>query len=109
MANTKLTAAQKLRHTGLKTNFKWQGGRIFHFESVGVCVGIRRTGKEMAEFSVSIQSPKETKYKKKVAEFYMLGREPMPCRVDAENTFFNADTNILENTAASIAFSVSKG
>ena len=109
MANTKLCSIEKTQLLSLKTNFEWLGGKIFHFRDLGVCVGIRRTGKEMAEFSVSIRSPKEKKYKKKVAEYFMLRRCPMPCQVEAKDTVYTDDYATLENIADSIAFSVSKG
>jgi hypothetical protein len=72
MSNTKLSAQQKQR---LKTLRELRPEiQIFHFPDVRVCVGIRRTGEKMGEFSVAICADTETRYRKKVGELLVRER-----------------------------------
>jgi hypothetical protein len=73
MSNTKLTVEQK---QALKTlRALYPDVEIFHFPDTRACVGIRRTGQKMGEFSVAICADTETRYRKKVGE--LLVRERM--------------------------------
>ena len=106
MANTKLSHIQKAANKAYRDQFiNRTGGYIFHFETLGVCVVIRRTGKVMAEFSVSIRAPAEQKYRKSVAEYYAFGRGFQPCRIgprcDSENLEME---DLASNIAASVIY-----
>lgn len=73
MSNSKLSVEQKqtlktLR--ALRTDIE-----IFHFPDTRACVGIRRVGETMGEFSVAICAKTETKYRRRVGE--LLVRERM--------------------------------
>lgn len=73
MSNTKLTKIQKQELRDMRA--KCPDIEIFHFPDNRVCVGIRRVGEHMGEFSVAICAETETRYRKKVGE--LLVRERM--------------------------------
>jgi len=72
MSNTKLSIAQKQLLKNLRVLYP--DTEIFHFPVNRVCVGIRRTGERMGDFSVSICADTETKYRKKVGELLVRER-----------------------------------
>jgi hypothetical protein len=72
MSNTKLTLEQKQLLKNLRVLYP--DTEIFHFPDNRVCVGIRRTGERMGDFSVSICADTETKYRKKVGELLVRER-----------------------------------
>jgi len=73
MSNTKLSVEQKQTLKTLRQLYP--DVEIFHFPDNRVCVGIRRVGEKMGEFSVAICAETETKYRRKVGE--LLVRERM--------------------------------
>lgn len=74
MSNSKLTAEQKADRKAYKRNLLPQGVQLFSFPDVGVTVAMRATGERMGEFSASIASPDEKKFRRKVGEFHALRR-----------------------------------
>lgn len=102
MANSKLSATEKV---GLK-QFKAENPEItfFSFRELGVTVGIRMTGKNMADFAVSIASGTETKFRRKVGEFHVAKRfydsVYLPVKINSREQ--------LESVAESIAYSVTR-
>lgn len=71
MTNTKLTVEQKQKLKMLRSDPDTQ---IFHFPDSRVCVGIRRAGEKMGQFSVAVCADTETKYRKKVGELLVRER-----------------------------------
>lgn len=57
--------------------------KVFHFPEYRVTIAIRRTGKEMCEYSVAIASHSETKYRKKVGEYLARNRMDFGYRIPA--------------------------
>lgn len=95
MSDSKLTFAQKqFRKTFIATNPDVQ---FFSFPDTGVTVAIRATGQSMGEFSVSIVSDSELKFRRKVGEYYaamrMASSQVLPVKLYDD----------LQYTAASIA------
>lgn len=56
---------------------------IFHFPNIGVSVGIKQTGDAAGKFAVSIMGDGETKFRRKVAEYWIYTRfdcyQTLPC------------------------------
>ena len=72
MSNSKLNAQQKqFRKDFIAQN---PGVQFFSFPDSGVTVAIQETGINMVEFSVSIASPNERKFRRKVGEFVAAER-----------------------------------
>ena len=72
MSNSKLTSTQKqFRKWFIAKN---PGLLFYSFPEMGVTVAIRETGMSMAEFSVSIASDTEQKFRRKVGEYTAIKR-----------------------------------
>jgi hypothetical protein len=68
MSNSKLTSEQKQ----FRKEFKNYSPCVvfFSFPEMGATVAMRETGQNMAEFSVSIMSNTEQKFRRKVGEYH---------------------------------------
>jgi hypothetical protein len=86
MSNSKLQAYQKAERKALKIVAKLDGVAVFHFPDMGVSVAMQATGVGNALFSVSVASPTEQKFRRKVGEFYALerfyGGQVLPARLN---------------------------
>lgn len=84
MSNSKLTKEQKNALKAYKA-----GNPEIVFVSVGrVTVAVMQTGKDMAQFGVSIAGKSEIKLREKVGQYYALNRlldHGMPFLVSAES------------------------
>jgi hypothetical protein len=72
MSNSKLTPEQKRylkEFKGYNPNVKF-----FSFPETGVTVAMVETGRNMGEFSVSIASDTEQKFRRKVGEYHAASR-----------------------------------
>jgi hypothetical protein len=83
LSNTKLDSFDKdyVRHS----RKHYPNQIVFHNPDNGVCVVIRPTGANLGNFTVSIPSDNEKKWRKKVGEFYCYDRLDncvcLPCRL----------------------------
>lgn len=107
MSNTKLSVPQK---QALKTlRVLRPEVEIFHFPDTRACVGIRRTGEKMGEFSVAICADTETKYRKKVGELLVRERmqygQCLPVELGG-NYSYCTEAEYMEAVADSIAQAV---
>lgn len=108
MSNTKLNSAQR---EFLRDYRAAQPDTvIYHFPDIRVCVGIRRTGERMGEFSVSICADTENKYRRKVGEYVVRERfaddYTLPVWL-GDNYLCDTETEYLEMVAGNIATAVS--
>ena len=72
MSNSKLTAEQKqFRKEYMQSN---PDTKFFNYPDRGITVAIRETGPNMAQFSVSIASESEVKFRRKVGEYHAATR-----------------------------------
>lgn len=99
MSNSKLTAEQKqFRKVFIAVNPDVQ---FFSFPDMGATVALRETGQTMGEFSVSICSDTEQKFRRKVGEYCAAERmnngQVLPVKL----------TDKMEVTAENIAQSIS--
>jgi hypothetical protein len=107
MSNTKLSVAQKDTLRGLRKLYP--DVEIFHFPDNRVCVGIRRVGEKMGEFSVAICADTETRYRRKVGELLVRERLQYGVCLPVElGTICSDDieTEYMEMVADSIAQAV---
>lgn len=75
--------------------------KVFSFPLHGVTVAIRRTGERMGEFTIAIMGKDETKFRRKVGEWYALARmvdgRTMPTRLYRHTS---ADEDVILHDAA---------
>lgn len=109
MSNTKLNTAQ--RETLRAYRVAQPDTVIYHFPDIRVCVGIRRTGEHMGEFSVSICADTENKYRRKVGEYVVRERftegQVLPVWLLGSNYLCDTESEYLEIVALNIATAVS--
>lgn len=76
MSNSKLNAVQKDSRKNMLIDHEANGGEIFSFPQYFATVAIvpEFTGSNMSCMSVSVCSPDETKFRRKVGEFYALDK-----------------------------------
>jgi hypothetical protein len=110
MSNTKLSGQQKQHLQVLRALNP--DTEIFHFPGTRVCVGIRRVGEKMGEFSVSICAETESKYRKKVGELLVRERleygQCLPVELGETDTgeWDACDFDFMESIAENIARAV---
>lgn len=102
-SNSKLDVIQKAGRKEMRAQFTRDGGVIARVE--GVTVALKRSGKSMGQFSVSVCSEDEIKDRRKVGEFYALDRfylgERTPVRLC--DTEWELDPDYLMRRAEEIA------
>jgi len=74
MTATKLSDFQKANRKAMMEHRKANGWEVHSFPEHRATVAIRRTGSAMGKFTLSIASPDEPKFKRKVGEFHALQR-----------------------------------
>lgn len=102
-SNSKLESYQKARRKTLREKFLSEGGVIVRVE--GVTVALKRSGKSMGQFSVSVCSEDEIKDRCKVGEFYALDRFYFDSRTPVRllDDDFELDSEYLPRRAEEIA------
>jgi hypothetical protein len=84
---------------------------LFSFPENGVTVAIRRTGRNMGEFSVALAGEGEMKFRPKVGKFHamyrMYGGNTMPVNLPAADLEVS-EAEIVEIVANELAFAVGK-
>lgn len=76
MSNSKLNSVQKTLRKNMLVKFTGEGGEIFSFSEHRTTVAIvpEFTGSKMSRVSVSICSPDEVKFRRKVGEYFALDK-----------------------------------
>ena len=70
-SNSKLCAEQKEILKGMKADFT---GEIFSFPEVGLTIAIEHKGLNTSRVAMSVMSPDEKKFRRKVGEYYALSK-----------------------------------
>lgn len=99
MSNSKLSDSQKQTLKRVKRDNP--DIHLFSFPECGVTVAVRRTGETMGEFSVSIMSNLEQKFRRKVGEYWAINRmldgQVLPCVMPEEHVMKTWASNLAEN------------
>ena len=101
MANTKLDSFEKIQLREMRKNQTKPEIHIFQYPEHGITIGIRKTGQFMGQLAVSICSPGEDKFRKKVGEYNVRASFPngqyIPVAIDGRQ---------LEDIADEMAFNI---
>ena len=70
-SNSKLSAEQKEIFKGMKADFT---GEIFSFPEAGLTIAIEHKGLNTSRVAMSVMSPDETKFRRKVGKYHALSK-----------------------------------